>query len=292
MFGRFMEGLRKRARLVQGRSGDPPSPSGRDRRSHRRGRTALFTILASLLLLPWMAGAPDVDELEKLVRQWLDLRKEASQVKNDWKEQEKILKDELLMLERQKDPLVKAVEIQKESLESLEAKHAEAQAGWESCRSSLDALTPCLLQAEEHLASWRKTLPDFLYRPMEEAFDKVPGTGPPQNPSELSQRMQNVFGLYGGLEQLNCSIHAEKLVIPDDRGNEREMDALFFGLAFGFAVSLDDSTAAFGRFTGQGITWEWDPSLAAPVRHAWACYQKDRTAAFVNLPLRVKESTK
>jgi hypothetical protein len=237
-----------------------------------------------------MIGAPDLGELEKLVRQWLDLRKELSQVRNDWDRQEDLLQDELGMLERQKERLSGIVAAKKVTIRSLEIELNEAEKARNAHNSKLDKLKPCLLEAEKHLASWEQTLPFFLRRSLIETFRKIRIDGQVENASDLSQRLQSVFSLYNQLEQLNCTIHAEKLIIKDAGGIEREMDALFFGLAFGFAVSPDDTHAAFGRITDRGLEWDWDPALASPVRLAWSCYQKEKAASFVNLPLRIEET--
>jgi hypothetical protein len=236
-----------------------------------------------------VVGALDIDAFEKKVRQWLDLRQELGRVKNEWQEQKELLTDELRMLERQKEGLAKVVETDRNRVQDLEKALDEGRREKDAYASALEKLHPCLLRAENSLKPWQRRLPFFMLQPLAETFKKLPESGAPKTPSDLAQRIRTVISLYSQLEQLNCSIHAEKLIIRDPEGNEREMDVVFLGMAIGFAVSPDNALAAVGHVTAEGVIWNWDPGLAGAVRHAWSCYQKEKPAAFVDLPVDVED---
>lgn len=267
----------------------PPTVS-----SASRPRKKTIGLLALCFVFFWVhaIGALDVDEFEKLVRQWLDLRRESSQVKNEWKQQQGLLSDEMRMLERQKVQLVTTVEAQRSRVNALEKELGEAERIRDGHASSLEKLTPSLIQAERFLKPWEQALPIFMLQPIHESFKKLPQSRDPENPSSLAQRFRNVLSLYSELEQLNCSVHAEKLILKDPEGKEQEMDVIFFGLCVGFAVSPDNLRGAVGHIMSEGMAWEWDPSLAASIRRAWSCYQKEKPAAFVQFPMTLEETAK
>ncbi|MFH2000052.1 MAG: DUF3450 family protein [Planctomycetota bacterium] len=203
-----------------------------------RTRVRTAGILAICFFFFWThpVGALDVDEFEKRVREWLDLRQEFSQVKNKGKQQQGLLSDEMQMLEQQKGQLSKAVEVKRSQVNNLETKLGDAQLEMDAHTTSLERLTPSLLKAESLLKPWQQMLPFFMLPPLRETLKKLPEPEDPENPSRLAQRLRTVIGLYSQLEQLNCSVHAEKLIIKDPDGKEQEMDVVFFGLALGFAV--------------------------------------------------------
>jgi hypothetical protein len=70
------------------------------------------------------------------------------------------------------------------------------------------------------------------------------------------EKLQRLLAAMGELEKLENSINVTKDVLEVD-GVRREMDVLYFGLAYAFAVSADDSVALSGRPLADG--WQWRP---------------------------------
>jgi hypothetical protein len=259
-------------------------------RNHTLRTIFVFSIAFVMLLHP-MSGAPADGTLEELVRQWLGLRKEIGSARNEWKEQKALLEEELLMLERQGEQLGQEVAAERRNLEKAEDERNGAVAERDGHRALLDRWAPSLARAEEHLRSMQKAVPSFMGRGLLDAFRGIQSGEGNDAPALLAQRLHDVFNLYSQLEQLNSAVHADKVILRDGDGREREMDVLFSGLAIGFAVSRDNRAAAFGRLTPEGVIWEWDARLAEPVRHAWACFHKERNAVFVELPLQIGEAS-
>jgi hypothetical protein len=129
-----------------------------------------------------------------------------------------------------------------------------------------------------------------MLQPLEDSFERLPESTAPENPNILAQRLRLAVSLFSELEQLNCSVHADKLILEDPQGMQQEMDVIFLGLGVGFAVSPDNARAAVGHLMREGMVWEWDPNLASSIRHAWSCYQKEKPAVFVGLPLTFEEA--
>jgi hypothetical protein len=62
---------------------------------------------------------------------------------------------------------------------------------------------------------------------------------------------------------------------------------LYVGLAIAYAVSPDNRLAAIGRPGSNGWSWTWEPGLAQSVRRLHEVYRRERTAAFVTVPVAV-----
>jgi hypothetical protein len=235
--------------------------------------------------------ASEAQRLEELVRQWVTLRREVIQVDKRWEEQRTLLEGELRLLKRRKERLQQKIEQQRTKNAKLSAHNTAAVAEREKYQAVLNRMSQPLAQAEAHLRSWRERLPAFMYLPLAKSFEKLTSTVTDESAAtQQGERLQRVFGLYSKLEQLNAGIHAEKLIVPGPGKKEREMDALFFGLAAGFAVATDNTDAAVGRISSAGVTWEWKPELADALRTAWQRYHKEKPPGFVRLPMRIEET--
>jgi len=250
--------------------------------------TALALGAGSSLQADPPGGREDVREIQDLVRKWVEIRTERRRIEALHEEERVLLLDEIHMLEREAEGLREALDVDGREEARIRSDLEEARAARERYDALLTLLDGPLREAEAHLRSWSERLPPFLLLPLEKGFEKLPREDAPPTLQTLSERLQNVFVLYSQLEQLNAAVHAERMIVRDASGREREMDVLLLGLASALAVSADGADAARGRLGADRIAWEWNASLAKAVRAAWACYRKERPPAFVPIPLRVE----
>lgn len=262
--------------------------------SRLRPRVPVFLlfIVFLLVLLPPVADAQDVDTLEQRVREWVLLRQEWSTANNEWKAQKELLDDELRMLTRKKEELAKSLADQQTKTTELEESFNTATDEKEKREAALDNLAQPLAQSESLLRSWKDKLPEFFLRYVAKGFDKLPSIEAESNEDQHAERLQLLFGLHGQLEQLNTVIHMERAILPDSTGQEREMEVIFFGMAQGFALSLDGTSAAVGRMTSKGLQWISRNDLAPSIKEALAFYKKEKPADFISLPLQIDEKEK
>jgi hypothetical protein len=247
-------------------------------------------LAACLCALAFAPPIPDsTGDLEDLVRRWLEVRRERHRSEAEWEEQKVLLDEELAMLERRRERQLATLEVQEREEERLREEVAAIEADRRRHEEILALVDSPLRAAEETLRSWPSLLPPAYFQPLAKTFARLAAGGDAMTLATVADRVQTVLLLYSQLEQFNASVRAEKMILEDPGGREREMDVLFFGFAGAIAVSGDDRLAARGRITRSGWTWDWDPSLASAFRSAWARYRKEEPASFVTIPLRIGE---
>jgi uncharacterized protein YukE len=230
--------------------------------------------------------AAETGRIEDLVRQWVMLRKELSGVENEWKEQKPLLEDELKLLKKRQEQLKQEIEKQKSTRTGFKDTLKKSRQEKQRYVSALQKLEKPLENARSHLTGLRRPLPLFMQDSLVQNFDGIRREkAGEKNIDEQAGLLQGLFSLYRKLEALNGDVHAKKVVMEDPDGKKREMDVLFLGTAFGFAVSADDSTAASGQLASGGMKWTWAPEHAHAIRSAWKIYHKEDTARFVSLPV-------
>lgn len=244
----------------------------------------------ALLCSPWRCQSADseVEQLEALTREWLALRREIGASASEWRVQSQALEAERRLLARQKDVLTAQIGTRAgETRSSADALTATTRdkAMYEA---ALLALHPELLRAEAHLRAWPERLPPFLLGPLRAGFIKLPAPDVVADAATVAGRLQVVLGLYSEIEQLHRGLHPGRMILTDPAGREVEAEVLFLGLAAGYALAPDGTTAAVGEPAVAGWTWAWDSSLAPAVRRLLACYRKDTPASFVAVPLAVR----
>ncbi|MBN1595764.1 DUF3450 family protein [candidate division FCPU426 bacterium] len=252
------------------------------------GLTQAVALLLLSLCLPvrgLAAEEPDSRNLEKLVNQWVLLKKEITLEKQNWSEEREYLRNEQALLATEKKRLEEEIgqlRAAKAARSALRLKLLESK---QSYQQALEACLPALRQAEKALQAWTRRLPRTLFLPVENNFIKLPSA----SEQPVSQRLQNILALYAQIDKYQNSINVgkEMIVLPD--GNALEFDVLFIGLAQGYCLSQDGRQAGIGWPDVSGWKWEWRPSLAARIRSGLILHAQEKVAEFIALPVRVQK---
>lgn len=272
-----------------------PGLAGAPRRRRAwAGRCVLAALLGAVVAAP-AAPAPtptsadSVSALGASVREWLALRREWRRLRSDWQDEQRLLADEERLLQERVAGLRSRIARTDVALASEERALSEFVAARRGVTSSLASAAASVGAAELHLGTWFAKLPSLLQQPLRDSFLSLPQDADP-NVNALAERAQRVVAIYTELQQLSRGIHAGRMVLPDAAGQEREVDVLFIGIAVGYALAADTDTAAVGRPTVAGWSWQWRPELAAPVRRLFECHRRESSAALVSVPVRRGES--
>ena len=280
---------------TDGKEPEKHRPSADERLSARQSqrRPAVIAILLAGAVLAagalYAAAGPDLEELDELTQKWLSLRAEISSVRSRWGKQEQMLSDELEMLRQRKQSLQEKLDEEKTRTSGLEDELSSAEAEKERLESAIEEACTPVADAQSDLKDWEQDLPDFMANNLESQFDALPAGEDTITPNNVSQKLQTGLGLYRRIEKLNNEMHLSHAVIQSPDGRSLECDMLFLGLARGYALTPNGKNAAVGSWTGDGWAWEWRKDIAPEVQKAIECYNKERAASFVNLPLSIGE---
>lgn len=254
-------------------------------------RKRFLPLILVLCFLCWTqtSGAQETlattTTLEKLVSQWVELKRQITLEKESWQEDRCQLQNERTLLRQEKKLLQK--ELKQVNSDSL-AKNAQRLQLLEKKRqdqAALAACEPALRKAEAALQQWEKRLPSPLLHPLIKHFNKLRNT----SEKSVSQRLQIILALYAQIESYQCSINVGKQVIARDEQHSLEFDVLYLGLAQGFCVSQDGKYAGIGTLEVIGWEWQWRPELAVRIQQCLNLQAREKIAEFVPLPVRIKK---
>jgi hypothetical protein len=256
--------------------------------------------MASAALLCTMSGrAAPVDDLQRVLVQWVELRQEIAAEKRAWREKERWFQREIDLLRVEKAELDEVLRrFQSQALTNQGAR-TELIARKERMTAALEGLKPALDRAEADLREFQRLLPPALADRLAGAFRRLPASARAAGAFSVAQRLQVVMALFSELESLQHGIHVAREVLPvsppsppggEGRGEgqkatKRELDVLYLGLARGFAVTPDDTWAAAGMPAEGGWRWHPAPAIAPEVRRALRAYNRETVGEVARLPV-------
>lgn len=221
-----------------------------------------------------------------VVEKWMQARATIASEKRVWSRQREHLENETALLNRSVDALKKerdrvaAKQTESEdALTPLRAKKKQLQVEQKSLAEIIET-------SEAALRDLKAFIPQDLQRSLATPLPELPAKLEDAEDMALTERARRVVALLTHLESIQNTCHVTQKMLTSEKGERRQVDVLYVGLARGFAVSQTNDWAAIG--TPQRYEWHWHelPDLAGTVRNAIAIAQKQETAALVNLPLK------
>ena len=252
-------------------------------------KTAVRCLLLCVLFIPAPPldaenhPAPDARLLEKKTAEWVALRREIAAERRRGKEARAFLEQTLDLLGRERDRLREEIEAWEREKGTRTRERLDLLEKREAYTLALETLEPHLRRAHESLLRWRARLPGLLAEGLDPAFDRLETGGARAG---AAQRLQWLLQVYARLEEIQHQVHTGREIL-EPPGGTRECQVLYLGLAAGYAVTLDGSTAGMGRPGPEGWTWTWNRTWVAPVRAALAQAGREQAAEIVALPLQV-----
>lgn len=228
--------------------------------------------------------AVHADTLESLVEQLTEVQQQVELEKQNGLEEQKRLQNMLMLLEKEKAMLEKEVKKMEKDKHAGRVERIQWLADKQRLEKALSSNQLVLEHIEADLQKWQTGLPPALAKEIDSLFGRLKQAG---NRS-VSHRMQTVITINTKIENYQKSINFVKEVLKDSKGNPREMDVLYIGLAAGYAVAVDGKAAAVGTPGLKGWQWQWRPQLAGQIKKAMAFYSHQQIADFVQLPVKLE----
>lgn len=247
-----------------------------------------LTWIIGLVGVAGITAAPSsitINDLDSLVGRWMDLRSAIADETRQWQARQEQWQIEIRLLEEEKAKLEKEVQAFNRFATSIEKDRVEVLARKETMEAVLTQIQPQVFQAEQQLGSWQAKVPAALSPVLVKLFADLPSKQTDVSHVELTERLQRVVALLTQVETLQAGLHTTREILTTSDNQRRQVDVLYIGLARAFAVSPDDTWAAFGRPQAAGWDWSETPKLAPQIRQALQVLDRQKTVTLVALPM-------
>jgi hypothetical protein len=241
----------------------------------------LLTIILSLFFGIFSVEASDLNSLEALVDQWVGLRKEIAQEKQTWNRQQQQWRQEIDLLEKESKLLDEEIAKARKFEATNAGEIAEQLKRRETLRKTVNEVGIIVDKTAAELSETVPMIPKPLRTERMIHLESENG----RNTLPVTQRLQLLAAAMSEIEKTENEIHAVRELLVID-GQRREMDVVYLGLACGFAVSPDNSTAAYGYPAKDSRQWTTAPGLASEVRKLIDIKNHEQPPQIVRLPIK------
>lgn len=243
--------------------------------------------VASMLLLaaPCLFAADSaVDTVDDLVRQWTSVEQQNELLQANWRQDQPVLEQQVVLLEREISELTEVLEASEQEQGEVEQRRLDLLQQQTQLEQEQTALESSLQQASLSLQALQSQLPP----PLAEAWrDELPRLQDPL--LNTSERLQLVLELLGQLDDFQQKLTLHETVMRLADGNDYLVKQVYLGLSHGWYLTADGRFAASGMATNGG--WRWseiaDPNEAVEVGRIVAILERRQNPALIAIPLRL-----
>lgn len=239
-------------------------------------RTTFILIPFLTFWLPKTYSEPkaSLDTLEGLVSTLTTLQLEVATEKREWKEQKSFLEAERSLLQKEISSLETELATFREFSTSEEQERNQLLSQQQELTKQLNRWQPRISQMEKWISAYQKLIPEALFS---EPFTSEEG--------RIVDRIQSIASALTRLESLHNDFHVTRELLPDEQGQNIEMEVLYFGLSQALAVSPTNDWAGVGSPSSEGWTWQTNKNWASAIRFALEVIEQKRGAELIELPL-------
>ena len=219
----------------------------------------LLIIFVTLFSLNLSLFADDLQSLDKLVRQWVDLRTQLAAEKQNWQQQQQQLNREIDILSKESkrlDELIQANQSSRTTNANYNASQTKKLKQIEKQLIEIDAYTTNSIQQIRQI---QPLIPPPLQTQNFKTLLNL------QKNMPRHQRTQLLTTVLTEIDQIENKTHCINQIIKINN-RRRAMDVVYLGLARAFAVAPDNSISAIGMPAKSGWQWTPTPKLSANIR--------------------------
>ena len=244
----------------------------------------MMRLVPLLIVFSWIIcfGA-DVESCVRLCGELNAIRQAEVDAKNQWEEQHLALEGELAAAKAQ---LSDALAILSATEKKTAGKHAsleELEKETAKLKARLEGALPKLRAAEKAFLKLHISFPQPLAEKLAPVWQKL--KEPCEKLEEVPDRLATLLSAYAVICDFAGKVTLSTAYPPAEKGNLREYDVLYLGLASAYALPRDGSEAAYGQTIGQG--WTFDATLTKPISRALDVASGRVSAELVPLPMKI-----
>lgn len=253
----------------------------------------LIPIIALISALPLYAQTVPVSPTEELrtqVSEWVETMRKIQQEENDWSRDQEVLKNYKEGLEKEIGDLKEQIAAAKTRKEGGDQQSLDKVAERDRLVTAQEELTRQIRIMEEALAAKLPLLPESFKKVAKvsvaiEALNRNLQPAADKQTDDVGKRLTNVTELLADIEKFQQSVQVYSELHKDAKGNEYNMQVIYFGLGLAFAVNEDNSFALAGRPAQDGWKFQERNDLAPQIQKLLVTATSDKDISFTNLPL-------
>jgi len=239
----------------------------------------LYIVIYSYIYIAVFAD--NLPSLEKMVSQYVLLKKEIAQEKLRWNEDKKILFMQRDFLKREKQYFETSIKnIRKQNhcvVEKIDKLKREKKEYKQTFKKSEAYLT----KMQKEIFKFITPLPESLVSTITSLLERLDI----EKNLDLIERFKLILICLLEIEGLENSIILKKEILTVKDCRELEFSVLYIGLTQAFCLSKDFKIAGYGIFKEDGIEWRWDSSMALKIKKAINIYSQKEVAQLIDLPV-------
>ena len=244
-------------------------------RSHCRWPTAALVLVVSAGL----AQEDRTQEVESLTLQWTNLERQRNLLQSNWRTEEPVLEQQLVLLDREREELSAFLEQTEVAQDEVEARRLELLDRQSQLEREQAALEIELTTAIAQLQGLYRQLPPPMVVAWSERLPELDA-----DYLTTSERLQVLLEMLGGLDDFQRRISLQEAVMTLPNGEEHLVKQVYLGLAQGWYLSANGLYAGVGQPSAEG--WQWigldEPEM---VDRLIAVLERRRNAEFLSLPI-------
>lgn len=239
------------------------------------------------LFLSTTARSADVQQMDRLVQQWLDIERQAGELEADWQEQQPLLAQRIKLLQAQRDRLQAVMTSSRANRTDTEAKRAELLAS----QTDIEAQQNSVESQVNRLEGLARELLAQLPPPLQDTWRlELSMLTENKNTSEKLQMVLTVLSKLLEFDQ-RISINETQITTPD--GRDVLVKQLYLGIGQAWFTNADASVSGRGWSQADGWQWVFDEKVDGnEVNTAISMFNRQQETRFVTLPVALTAELK
>jgi hypothetical protein len=255
-----------------------------------RAYITIFSLALSLTVFAQEAAVTPNEELRTSVREWVETMRKIQQEENDWSRDQEVLTNYKEGLDSEIASLKEQIASAKTRKEGADQQSLDKVSEKDRLIAAEDELKLQLRVMEESLAAKFPLLPASLKSNPKvtqamEAIQKNLLLPADAQTDEISKRLVTVTELMADVEKFQQGVHVFPELHKNSKGEEFNLQVVYFGLAFAYAVNEDGSFALAGRAGADGWKFQERNELAPQILKLLVTATSETEVSFTNLPI-------
>lgn len=232
-------------------------------------------------------SAPELALTRSTLKEWVELKKLVSEEKSKWRVEKEILNQSIELLTKEIEKLGEQVESMQEEADAAQLERQSLNSEETELKKAAAVIDDVASDIERDLLELVDYFPDSLKKKLKLLTEQMPKTPKAAERLGLSTRIQYVIGILGEIEKFNKQISVEETMqrVGD---SDVAVKTMYIGLAVAYYVDGTRTIAGILTPAKGGWVKESRDDLANDIATAIAVYEREETAQFVNLPIKVK----
>lgn len=251
-------------------------------------RIPLSKLLAlSCTLIPVsLLAQSKLSETRDVLDKWVETRQIISEEKAEWRLEQSILSDTVMLLSNEVERLDTALEDLETSATAADEDRSELTAEKETLAGAAAVVESNIAGLETQIKRILPALPDPLINTIKPLIRRLPDDSADTQLS-LGERVQNIVGILSQTDKFNTNLTATSESREIEGGKVVEVRTLYWGLAMAYYVDASGEYAGIGYPGPDGWEWPQIEGKGAEINRLLEIFEGSGEIQFVEVPARI-----